>query len=120
MRQVASAKEAEEACLAPMRRELGASWGAGLLRWSRPPPDCRAGDVSDDDSPAAERTRACGCSRSLLVRRECPAEAAEDGTVMVEPAHAFHPEQARLEVELYVRVWQALHGIGVDFLDEST
>ena len=55
----------------------------------------------------------------FLSRRECPAEAAEDGTVMVEPAHAFHPEQARLEVELYVRVWQALQGVGVDFLDES-
>jgi hypothetical protein len=28
--------------------------------------------------------------------------------------------QARMELELYVRVWQALHGIGVDLLDEST
>jgi hypothetical protein len=56
----------------------------------------------------------------FLSRQECRAEAAEDGTVMVELAHALHQEQARLEVELYVRVWQALHGIGVDFLDEST
>jgi hypothetical protein len=56
----------------------------------------------------------------FLSRRECPAEAAEDGTVMVELAHAPHEEQARMELELYVRVWQALHGIGVDLLDEST
>jgi len=56
----------------------------------------------------------------FLCRHECRAEAAEDGTVMVELAHALHPEQARMELELYIRVWQALHGIGVDFLDEST
>jgi hypothetical protein len=36
---------------------------------------------------------------------------------MVDVADALHQEQARLEVELYVRVWQALHGIGVDFID---
>jgi hypothetical protein len=53
----------------------------------------------------------------FLCRHECRAEAAEDGTVMVDVADALHQEQARLEVELYVRVWQALHGIGVDFID---
>jgi len=56
----------------------------------------------------------------FLSRRECPAEAVEDGTVVVQPAHAIHPEQARLEIELYVRVWQTLHGIGVDFVDEGS
>jgi hypothetical protein len=106
--------------LAPMRRELGIRGGARLLRWSRPPPNCRAGDVSDDDSPAAERPSSADALALFLSRRECPAEAAEDGTVMVELAHALHEEQARMELELYVRVWQALHGIGVDLLDEST
>jgi hypothetical protein len=53
----------------------------------------------------------------FLSRRECPAEVAEDGTVKVELAHALHDEQARMELELYVRVWQALHGIGVDFIE---
>jgi hypothetical protein len=56
----------------------------------------------------------------FLCHHECRAEAAEDGTVTVELAHALHEEQARMELELYARVWQALHGIGVDFLDEST
>jgi hypothetical protein len=55
----------------------------------------------------------------FLSQRECPAEAAEDGTVNVELAHALHDEQARMEVELYVRVWQALHGVGVDFLEST-
>jgi hypothetical protein len=55
----------------------------------------------------------------FLSRRECPAEAAEDGTVKVELAHPLHDEQARMEVELYVRVWQALHGVGVDFLEST-
>ena len=56
----------------------------------------------------------------FLCQHECRAEAAEGGTVIVELAHALHQEQARMELELYVRVWQVLHGIGVDFLDEST
>lgn len=56
----------------------------------------------------------------FLCRHECRAEAAEDGTVLVELAHALHQEQARMELALYVRVWQALHGNDVDFLDEST
>jgi hypothetical protein len=120
MRQVASAKEAVKACWAPMRRELGTLGGRGCcggpalrliaaLEMYRMTIRLRLSEPGLADALAL-----------FLSRRECPAEVAEDGTVMVELAHALHQEQARMELELYVRVWQALHDIGVNFLDEST
>jgi hypothetical protein len=55
---------------------------------------------------------------TLFLRKQgCRAKSSEDGTVIVELPHALHVQQARMEVELYVRLWQALHGLRVDFLD---
>jgi len=44
---------------------------------------------------------------------------AKDGTVIVELPHVLHEEQARMELGLYIRLWQALHGVSVriDLLD---
>jgi hypothetical protein len=49
----------------------------------------------------------------FLSRHDCPAKAAEDGTVLVVLPHFFHREQARMEVALYIRLWEALHGTSV-------
>jgi hypothetical protein len=58
----------------------------------------------------------------FLRRHECRAEVDENGRVIVELPHLIHQEQARMELELYIRLWQALHGISVriDLLDEAS
>ena len=55
----------------------------------------------------------------FLCRHGCSAEVAKDGTVIVELPHVLHEEQARMELGLYIRLWQALHGVSVriDLLD---
>jgi hypothetical protein len=50
---------------------------------------------------------------SFLSRHDCRAEVAEDGTVMVELPHVLHRAQARMELELCIRLWQALRGVGI-------
>jgi hypothetical protein len=54
---------------------------------------------------------------SFLSRHDCRAEVAADGTVMVELPHVLHRDQARMELELYIRVWQAIRSVSVDLLD---
>jgi hypothetical protein len=103
-----------------MRRELGAPLGGGAAAVAPPRLIAALGDASMTIRLRLSEPGLADGLALFLSRQECRAETAEDGTVMVELAHALHQEQARLEVELYVRVWQALHGIGVDFLDEST
>jgi hypothetical protein len=50
---------------------------------------------------------------TFLCRHECQAEVVEDRIVVVELPHALHEEQARMELGLYIRLWQALHGVSV-------
>jgi hypothetical protein len=54
---------------------------------------------------------------SFLSGHDCRAEVTEDGTVLVELPHLLHRDQARLELELYIRLWQALRGVSVNLLD---
>lgn len=49
----------------------------------------------------------------FLRRHECSAEVGEEGTVFVELPHALHEEQARMELSLYIRLWQALKCVSV-------
>jgi hypothetical protein len=63
------------------------------------------------------RPQEAGLSTALalfLTRQGCPAKVVGSETVQVEPPHTLHHEQARLEVDLYIRLWQALHGVRVD------
>jgi hypothetical protein len=50
---------------------------------------------------------------SYLSRHDCHAVAVEDSSVTAELPHLLHQEQARLELELYLRLWQALRGVSV-------
>jgi hypothetical protein len=42
-------------------------------------------------------------------RRECAVVQIDVKTLDVELPHELHAQQARLEVDLYLRVWQSLH-----------
>jgi hypothetical protein len=45
----------------------------------------------------------------FLRRADCEARAEDEGTVVVEVPDALGDEQARLEVDLYLKAWQASH-----------
>ena len=47
--------------------------------------------------------------RDFLERRECAVVEIDAETLEVELPHELHSEQARLELDLYLRVWQSLH-----------
>jgi hypothetical protein len=50
---------------------------------------------------------------SFLRGHDCRAEVAGDGTVLAYLPHPFHEKQARMELALYIRLWQVLHGVSV-------
>jgi hypothetical protein len=56
---------------------------------------------------------------TFLSRHDCRAEVAEDETVLVELPHTLHPDQARMELELYIRLWQALRGVSIAITSAS-
>jgi hypothetical protein len=45
----------------------------------------------------------------FLRRRDCAVDAVDNETLDVSLPHELHEEQARLELDLYLRVWQSLH-----------
>jgi hypothetical protein len=45
----------------------------------------------------------------FLRRAECTASLAEDGSIDVEVREAYGDEQARMEIDLYLKAWQAAH-----------
>jgi hypothetical protein len=53
----------------------------------------------------------------FLTRQDCPATVVGSETVAVELPHTLHGEQARMEVDLYIRLWQALHGVRVEVIE---
>jgi hypothetical protein len=55
---------------------------------------------------------------TFLSRHDCRAKVAEDGTVLVELPHVLHRDQARMELELYIRLWQALRGLSIGISSE--
>jgi hypothetical protein len=48
--------------------------------------------------------------RDFLERRECAVVQINADTLQVELPHELPGRQARLELDLYLRVWQSLHG----------
>jgi hypothetical protein len=56
--------------------------------------------------------------RTFLERRECAVVQIDAETLEVELPHELHPQQARLELDLYLRVWQSLHSWSpVDYVE---
>ena len=58
---------------------------------------------------AASDPELAGNLRDFLERRECAVIRIDAETLEVEFPHELHAEQARLELDLYLRVWQSLH-----------
>jgi hypothetical protein len=54
--------------------------------------------------------------RAFLEKRECQVEELADGLLRVGLPHELHDEQARLEVDLYLRVWESLHDSRIDIV----
>lgn len=46
---------------------------------------------------------------AFLRRADCVASLAEDGSIEVEVPKAYGDEQARMEIDLYLKAWQAAH-----------
>lgn len=98
-----------------MRRELGGSSEGGAKGDRSRPSTFLGAAVTILLRPQEE-----GLSTALalfLTRQGCPATVVGPKTVAVELPHALHAEQARMEVDLYVRLWQALHGVRVDVVE---
>jgi hypothetical protein len=57
----------------------------------------------------------------FLQGRECTVEQVDADTLAVSLPHELHAEQARLELDLYLRVWQSLHGWArLEYVDRPT
>ena len=54
--------------------------------------------------------------RAFLEERECHVQELADDLLRVGPPHELHEQQARLEVDLYLRVWEALHDSRIDIV----
>ena len=96
-----------------MRRELGGSSEGGAKGDRSRPSTFLAGAVVT----ILLRPHEEGLSTALavfLTRQGCPATVVGSETVRVELPHTLHGKQARMEVDLYVRLWQALHGVRVE------
>lgn len=98
-----------------MRRELGGS-SEGGANGDRSRPSTFAFGAA----LTILRPQEAGLSTALalfLTRQGCPAKVVGSETVSVELPHTLHAEQARLEVDLYIRLWQALHGVRVEVVE---
>jgi hypothetical protein len=52
--------------------------------------------------------------RAFLEKRECRVEEIGPDLLRVALPHELHDQQARLEVDLYLRVWESLHDSRVE------
>jgi hypothetical protein len=54
--------------------------------------------------------------RAFLERRECHVEELAPDVLRVDLPHELHDEQARLEIDLLLRVWESLHDSHIDLI----
>ena len=53
---------------------------------------------------------------AFLEKHECQVEELADDLLCVSLPHEPHEQQARLEVDLYLRVWESLHDSHIDIV----
>jgi len=53
---------------------------------------------------------------AFLEKHECQVEELADDLLCVGLPHELHEQQARLEVDLYLRVWESLHDSHIDIV----
>ena len=56
--------------------------------------------------------------RTFLEKRECQVEELAHDLLGVGLPHELHDEQARLEVDLYLRVWESLHDSRIEIIPD--
>jgi len=54
--------------------------------------------------------------RAFLEKRECRVEEIAPDMLRVGLPHELHDQQARMEVDLYLRVWESLHDSRVEIV----
>ena len=54
--------------------------------------------------------------RAFLQKRECRVEEIAPDLLRVGLPHELHDQQARLEVDLYLRVWESLHDSRIEIV----
>jgi len=54
--------------------------------------------------------------RAFLEKRECRVEEIAPDLLRVGLPHELHDQQARLEVDLYLRVWESLHDSRIEIV----
>jgi hypothetical protein len=54
--------------------------------------------------------------RAFLERRECHVEELAPDVLRVDLPHELDDEQARLEIDLLLRVWESLHDSHIDLI----
>jgi hypothetical protein len=57
--------------------------------------------------------------RAFLEKRECHVEELANDLLGVGLPHELHDEQARLEVDLYLRVWESLHDSRIEIVPDD-
>ena len=55
----------------------------------------------------------------FLERRGCPARQLDLDLIEVEVPHAFHAEQARMELDLYLNIWKKLRAASLFEIEEG-
>jgi hypothetical protein len=53
---------------------------------------------------------------AFLEKRECHVQELADDMLRVGMPHELHEQQARLEVDLYLRVWESLHDSRIEIV----
>jgi len=56
--------------------------------------------------------------RAFLEKRECDVEELANDLLCVGLPHELHDEQVRLEVDLYLRVWESLHDSRIEIVPD--
>jgi hypothetical protein len=56
--------------------------------------------------------------RVFLEKRECRVEVLATDLLRVGLPHELHDQQARLEIDLYLRVWESLHDSRIEIVPD--
>jgi hypothetical protein len=56
--------------------------------------------------------------RAFLEKRECRVQALAPDLLHVALPHELHDEQARMEMDLYLRVWESLHDSRIEVVPD--
>jgi len=56
--------------------------------------------------------------KAYLEKRECRVEEVADDMLRVDLPHELHDEQAQMEMDVYLRVWESLHHSRIEIVPD--